>query len=108
MSILAQVESGITAAMKAKDQLRLQALRMAKTALKNKQIELIKELSSDEEIKVISTLVKQRKESIEQFTQAGRSDLADKEASEVKILSEFLPSALDAAELEKIISKLES
>ncbi len=91
-------------AMKAKDALRTQTLRMVKTSLKNKSIELIRDLTDDESIKVITTLVKQRKESIDQFIKGNRPDLAEKEEAEIKIIAEYLPAQMSAEELKTIVT----
>ena|SRR3990167_2711263 len=103
MSLLTRVEEALKNAMKAKDALSLQTFRMMKSALKNKQIELMRELNDDEAFKIFNTLIKQRKESIEQFTKGGRKELADKEEAEIKIISQFLPQALDPTEVENLV-----
>jgi len=103
MSLLTRVEEALKNAMKAKDALSLQTFRMMKSALKNKQIELMRELNDDEAFKIFNTLIKQRKESIEQFIQGGRKELADKEEAEIKIISQFLPQALDPTEVENLV-----
>jgi uncharacterized protein YqeY len=89
----------IVSAMKAKDQTRLTALRMLKTALTNKSIEKGRALEGAEELQVVSTLVKQRKDSIEQFTKGGRQDLADKEEAEIAVLNAYLPAAASDEEI---------
>src|SRR5688500_9891728 len=89
----------IVTAMKAKDQTKLTALRMLKTALTNKSIEKGRALDDAEELQVVSTLVKQRRDSIEQFTKGGRQDLADKEQAEIGILNAYLPAAASEEEL---------
>jgi uncharacterized protein YqeY len=93
MSLEQTLTGDIVAAMKAKDQTRLTALRMLKTALTNKGIEKGRALDSAEELQVVSMLVKQRKDAIEQFTKGGRQDLADKEQAEIAILNGYLPAA---------------
>jgi uncharacterized protein len=93
MSLEQTVGADIVSAMKAKDQTRLTALRMLKTALTNKSIEKGRALDDGEEMQVVSTLVKQRRDSIEQFTKGGRQDLADKEQAEIVILNAYLPAA---------------
>ena len=103
MSLLTRVEEALKNAMKAKDALSLQTFRMMKSALQNKQIELMRELNDDEAFKIFNTLIKQRKESIEQFIQGGRKELADKEEAEIKIISQFLPQALDPTEVENLV-----
>ena len=93
MSLEQTVGADIVTAMKARDQTRLTALRMLKTALTNKSIEKGRALDDGEEMQVVSTLVKQRRDSIEQFTKGGRQDLADKEQAEIVVLNAYLPPA---------------
>ena len=93
MALVEEVSRGITEAMKSRDQDVLGTLRMLKTALTNKEIEKGRALEDAEALQVVSTLVKQRRDSIEQFTRGGRADLADKESREIVILERFLPSA---------------
>jgi uncharacterized protein YqeY len=93
MSLEHTLGADLVTAMKAKDQTRLTALRMLKTALTNKSIEKGRALDESEEMQVVSTLVKQRRDSIEQFTKGGRQDLADKEQAEIVILNAYLPAA---------------
>ena len=93
MSLEKTLGADIVTAMKAKDQTRLTALRMLKTALTNKSIEKGRALDDGEEMQVVSTQVKQRRDSIEQFTKGGRQDLADKEQAEIVILNAYLPAA---------------
>ena len=104
MSLETQLTTDIGAAMKARDQTRLTALRMLKTALMNKSIEKGRPLEPAEEQQVVASLVKQRRDSIEQFTAGGRSDLADKEAAEIAILETYLPPAVSPDELEKAVT----
>jgi len=99
MSLEQALSADIVVAMKAKDQTRLTALRMLKTALTNKSIEKGRALEAAEELQVVGTLVKQRKDSIEQFTKGGRQDLADKEQAEIAILNAYLPAAASDEEL---------
>ena len=102
-----QVNADISSAMKAKDAPRLSALRMLKAAIMNKGVEKGRDLDDAEVLQVVSTLVKQRRDSIEQFTTAGRADLVDKESAEITVLEQYLPPAasgeeIDAAVLEAI------
>lgn len=99
MSLIDQIQKDLTAAMKEKDELRLSVLRMVKSALKNKEIEKMRPLENLEALQVLQTLVKQRQESIEQFTHGGRPDLAEKEAREIKIIQTYLPAAPTDAEI---------
>src|SRR5688572_7626332 len=89
--------------MKAKDQARLVPLRMLKTALMNREIERGRALDENEARQVVVGLVKQRRDSIDQFLKGGRKDLADKETAEIAILESYLPPALDSADLERAI-----
>ncbi|MGB8541416.1 MAG: GatB/YqeY domain-containing protein [Candidatus Acidiferrales bacterium] len=93
MGYIERIQSDLTAAMKQKDELRLSVLRMMKSALKNKEIEKVRPLDDLESLQVLQTLVKQRRESVEQFTKGGRNDLAEKEAKEIKIIEDYLPAA---------------
>ncbi|HEY7449827.1 MAG TPA: GatB/YqeY domain-containing protein [Vicinamibacterales bacterium] len=103
MGLAQDVNAAITAAMKARDQARLDPLRMLKTALTNKQIEKGRDLDDAESLQVVATLVKQRRESIEQFLKGGRTDLVDKETREIKVLETYLPPAMDEAELDALV-----
>lgn len=103
MALVEDVNRAITEAMKAKDALRLGTLRMLKAAFMNREVERGRPLDENEARQVVSTLVKQRRDSIEQFTKGGRTDLAEKETAEIAVLESYLPPALDAAELEKIV-----
>ena len=93
MGYIERIQSDLTATMKEKDELKLSVLRMVKSALKHKEIEKMKPLDDLESLQVLQTLVKQRRESVEQFTQGGRKDLAEKEAKEIKIIEKYLPAA---------------
>lgn len=99
MSLEQLLTADIVTAMKAKDATRLTALRMLKTALTNKSIEKGRALEAAEELQVVSMLVKQRRDSIDQFTKGGRVDLADKEQAEIAILDAYLPAAASDEEV---------
>jgi uncharacterized protein YqeY len=99
-----QVNTGITAAMKAKDQVRLSALRMLKAAIMNKNVEKGRDLDDAEVLQVIGSLVKQRRDSIEQFQAAGRTDLVDTDAAEMAVLDAFLPPAASAADIDAAVA----
>lgn len=103
MVFIERIQKDLTQAMKMKDELRLSVLRMVKTALKNKEIEKIRPLEDAEALQVLQTLVKQRRESVEQFTQGGRKDLADKETKEIAIIESYLPAAPSDAEISQAI-----
>ena len=93
MSLSEQIQKDITVAMKARDEERLSTLRMVKSALKNKEIEKMAPLDDKESQQILSTLIKQRKESVEQFTKGGRAELAAKEAREIGMIETYLPKA---------------
>jgi uncharacterized protein len=93
MTFSERVQKDLTEAMKAQDELRLSVLRMMKAALKIKEVEKIRPLEDAEAVQVLQTLVKQRRESIEQFERGGRLDLAEKERREIAILETYLPAA---------------
>src|SRR5690242_17778928 len=99
MSLEQTLGADIVTAMKAKDANRLTALRMLKTALTNKSIEKGRALEGAEELQVVSMLVKQRKDAIDQFTKGGRQDLADKEQAEILILNTYLPASASDEEV---------
>ncbi len=103
MALVEDVNKAITDAMKAKDAARLVALRMLKAAFMNREVERGRALDEGEARQVVSALVKQRRDSIEQFTKGGRKDLADKETAEIAVLEGYLPPAVDADELEKAV-----
>jgi len=106
MSFLDEINVALTAAMKAQDAARLSTLRMVKAALKNREIEKMAALDAPESIKVLQSLVKQRKDSIEQYLNAGRSELAEKEAAEIKVIEEYLPAAMDEGALAQIVDQV--
>ena len=105
MTLQERINQDLTAAMKAKDAGRLSALRMVKTALKNREIEKMSPLDDAEATKVLQSLVKQRRDSIEQYTQGGRPELAAKEAAEITVIEAYLPAALDEATLARIVDE---
>ena len=104
MSIQDQLLDAMKVAMKAKDSLRLTTIRMARTALKNVEIDTRQELDEAAAIKVLSTLVKQRREAAEAYRET-RPELAEKEELEVLVLQEFLPAQLSEAEIEALVTK---
>jgi uncharacterized protein YqeY len=93
MSLSEQIQKDITAAMKAREEERLSTLRMVKAALKNKEIEKMAPLDDKESQQILSTLIKQRKDSVEQFTRGGRNELAAKESREIVMIEAYLPKA---------------
>jgi uncharacterized protein YqeY len=103
MSLAERIQKDLTEAMKSKEDLRLSVLRMVKSALKNREIEKIRPLDEAESLQVLQTLVKQRRESVEQFTKGGRADLADKETREIAIIETYLPAGATEADLDRAI-----
>ena len=99
MSLTEQVQKDLTAAMRARDELRLSTLRMMKSSLKNKEIDKRAPLDEKEELQVLSTMIKQRKDSIEAFEKGNRPELAKKEAEEIAIIETYMPKSLGEEEV---------
>ena len=105
MTLSEQIQKDIVAAMRAKDELRLSVLRMVKSAIQLKQVEKKRPLDEPESIQLLQTLVKQRKESIDQFTKGNRPELAEKENKEAAIIAEYLPAGASPEEMNAAIDK---
>jgi uncharacterized protein YqeY len=103
MGLVDRVNEDIAAGMRSKDQQRLVALRMLKAALVNRRVDKGGELDEGEAQQIVRSLIKQRRDSIEQFTRGGRPDLAEKEAAEIQTLETYLPPAADPAEVERSV-----
>ena len=103
MAFIDDLTTAIADAMRSHDQIRLVALRMLKAALVNREIDRGRALDEGEARQVVGSLVKQRKDSIEQFTKGGRQDLADKEAAEIQVLESYLPPSADPAAVERAV-----
>ena len=103
MGISEQVQKDMVEAMRSRDELRLSTLRMVKSAIKNKEIDKRGPLDEKEAQQVLATLIKQRKDSIEQFTKGGRQELADKEAAEIKLIEAYLPKAMGEEEIAAVV-----
>ena len=104
MSLLEQVGKDLVSAMKAKDEARLGALRMVKTALKKHEVDSMKPLTEATEMQVMSTLIKQRRESADMFRKGGREELAAKEEGEIQVLQSYLPAEPSTAEMEEAVT----
>jgi len=104
MSLNDTIGADLTAAMKARDAARLSALRMLKAAVMNKGVEKGRDLEDAEVLQVVASLVKQRRDSIEQFANAGRTDLVAKETGEIAVLEHYLPPALSAEDIEAAVA----
>jgi len=105
MTFLDRVNEDLKAAMKSKDSERLSTLRMVKAALKNREIDKMGAVTDEEAIKTLQSLVKQRRDSIEQYQRAGRIDLAEKEAAEIRTIEEYLPAALDETAIARVVEE---
>ena len=99
MALIERIQKDLTEAMMAKQELRLSVLRMVKSALKYKEIEKVRPLDDAESLQVLQTLLKQRRESVEQFNKGGRQDLADKETKEIAILEVYMPAGASDADM---------
>jgi uncharacterized protein YqeY len=100
MPLIDDISAAMTAAMKAKDQARLAPLRMVKAALMNREVEKGRALDDTEAQQVVASLIKQRRDSVEQFLKGGREELAARETAEIAVLEAYLPPAVDPAEIE--------
>lgn len=105
MGLQERIHNDMIAALKAKDELRLSTLRLIKAALKNREVSLMRPLDDAAVIEVLKSLIKQRRESVEQYRAGGRTDLAEKEEKEITIIEEYLPAAMSDAELERIVAE---
>src|SRR5277367_4705202 len=105
MSLAEKIQKDLVDAMRAKDELKLSVLRGVKAAIKHREIEKIRALDESESIQILQMLVKQRKESIEQFTKGNRPELAEKESKELAILESYLPAGASVAEMDAAIDK---
>lgn len=103
MPIPEQIQKDMTAAMKAREELRLSALRMVRAALKNREIEKRAPLTDAEALQVLEKLVKQRRDSVEQFTKGNRQDLADKEAAEITLIESYMPRGMSEDDLAALV-----
>jgi uncharacterized protein YqeY len=106
MALMEKINEDLKEAMKAKDEQRLSTLRMARSALKNKEIDVRQPLTDDEAVAVIRTMVKQYRDALADFTASGRQDLADRQTAEIAILEAYLPAAMPEAELEAVCAKV--
>ena len=105
MSLKERITGDMTAAMKAKDAARLSTLRMVKASVQNREIEKGGELSDEELTKALQSLVKQRRDSVEQYEKAGRAELAEKERAEIAVIEEYLPRAATREEVERAVAE---
>lgn len=106
MSLSDRLTEDLKLAMKSRDQLRMDVIRMIKAAILNKEVELKRDLDDAEMSRVMTTLVKQRRESVEQFEKAQRTELAEKERREIEIIEAYLPKPLTHQELEALVASV--
>lgn len=105
MGLQQQINQDLVQAMKSQEALRLSTLRMIKTAMTNRQVDLQRELEDAEALQVLKTLIKQRQDSVEQYTRAGRTDLAEIEQMEIAIIEQYLPPMLSESEIERVVDE---
>jgi len=105
MDINKKINEEMVAAAKSQDKLRLSSIRMIKAALHNKEISLMRPLNDSEVLQLLSSMVKQRKDSIEQFAKGGRTDLVQKEEAELKVIQEFMPAQMSDEDVDALIKK---
>ena len=105
MTFKKKMDQEMILSAKAKDKIRLSALRMLKSGLHNREIDLKRELNEAEFLQLLSAMVKQRRDSIEQFEKGGRTDLVEKEETELKVIQEFMPAPMSEAELDAMIAE---
>ena len=105
MTLKEQITADLTAAMKAREAARTSTLRMVKAAFMNREIEKRAELDEDESLKLLHSMVKQRRDSIEQFVKGGRQELADKEQAEIDVIEAYLPQSASAEQIEAAVSE---
>ncbi len=105
MGIYEKVNQEMISAAKEKDKLRLSTVRLIKTALHNREIDLKRPLNNEESLQLLSAMVKQRRDSIEQFTQGGRMDLVEKEEAELKVIRTFMPEQMSVEDIEREIEE---
>ena len=105
MAFIDKISADLVAAMRSRDQLKLGALRMAKAALMNREVERARPLEDAEALQVIASLIKQRRDSIEQFDKGGRADLSQKERAEIAVLEVYLPPPVGPADIERAVDE---
>lgn len=105
MDINKKLNEEMVTAAKSQDKIRLSAIRMIKAALHNKEINLMRPLDESEVLQLLSSMIKQRRDSIEQFAKGGRTDLVEKEEAELKVVQEFMPTQISDEEVDDLIKK---
>lgn len=105
MNTLEKIDQDFKDAMRSKDELAISALRLVRTALKNKQIELLRELTDADVTAVLKTMIKQYQDALSDFSSAGRQDLVERQQREIDLVAQYLPPALPTEELERIVKE---
>jgi len=105
MALLDRIQADMVAAMKAKEEARLSAIRMIKTALKKQEVDSMKPLDESTELQILNTLVKQRRDAADMFRKGGRPELADKEEAELKLIQSYMPAAPGEEEIDAAIAE---
>jgi uncharacterized protein YqeY len=103
MQLRDKISKDLISAMKSKEAEKLSALRMMKAAIKNKEVEMRKELEDPQVLQVLMTMIRQRKDSIEQYNKGGRPDLSEKEAGEIKVIEQYMPAAVTEEEIRSVV-----
>lgn len=106
MRLREKISKDLMAAMKSKEAEKLSALRMMKAAIKNKEVEIRGELEDPQVLQVLMTMVRQRKDSIEQYDKGGRPDLSEKEAAEIKVIEQYMPAAVTEEEIRSVVESV--
>lgn len=106
MRIRDKVSEDLMSAMKLKEAERLSTLRMMKAAIKNKEVEIRKELEDPQVLQVLMTMIRQRRDSIEQYNKGGRPDLSEKEAAEIKVIEQYMPAAVTEEEIKSVVESV--
>jgi uncharacterized protein YqeY len=106
MRLRDKISKDLTSAMKLKEAERLGVLRLMKAAIKNKEVEICRELEDPQVLQVLMTMIRQRRDSIEQYTKAGRLDLSDKEAAEIKVIEHYMPAAATEEEIRSVVESV--
>ena len=106
MGLKTNLDEDMKTALKAREEVRLSTIRMIRSAIKNKEIEVGHELSDDEVIRVVQSMCKQRNDSIEAFEKGGRKDLADRERQELEVLRSYLPPPISGEDIDRVVSEI--
>ena len=106
MQLRDKISEDLMSAMKSREAERLSVLRMMKAAIRNKEIDIRKELEDPQVLQVLMTMIRQRKDSVEQFAKGGRLDLSEKEAAEIKVIEQYMPAAVTEEEISSVVESI--